>query len=247
MGGWSRSERQNVKEGVSIIIPAYNEEKNIRYAIEAAKRGLKGAIADYEIIVFDDGSRDKTAEVVLDFIKRRRLKNVKLFRHKKNMGLGYTLWDGIKKATKAYYVGFPGDYDTSEALLRDLIKNRKRADIISSYMSNPQVRSIQRRVVSGLFVHLVNLLFRTNLKYYNGYYIARVSLLRSIPIKSKGFSTFSEVKLRLLYKGATLKEIPFKHITRKYGTTKALSWANMKDLFTVIFRLFFDLRIRPNI
>lgn len=73
------------KEKISVIIPAYNEEKSIKKAIESVNRHCKN------VIVVDDGSEDKTGKIAVE-------NGAIVVRHKMNMGLGQTLKDGILKA-----------------------------------------------------------------------------------------------------------------------------------------------------
>ena len=77
----------------------------------------------------------------------------------------------------------------------------------------------------------MNLLFRLRLRYYNSYFIANGKLLKSLPLKSEGFTLFAEAKIRLLKKGVSFTEVPFLYAPRKYGTSKAL---NKKSLFQAI-------------
>jgi len=76
---------------VSIVIPAYNEEEAIGLDIDDIKMAMEKTDYEYEIIVVDDGSTDKTAEVA-------RAKGVRIFQHKKNKGGGYARETGIKNA-----------------------------------------------------------------------------------------------------------------------------------------------------
>jgi len=75
---------------VSIIIPAYNEEKRIVSSLEKISKFFEGK--DHEIIVMDDGSSDLTREIVNNF------KNVKLNEKRENMGKGYSVKEGVSMA-----------------------------------------------------------------------------------------------------------------------------------------------------
>ncbi len=228
-------------DSISIIIPAYNEEKNLIHAASKAVKVATSLLLDYEIIIIDDGSTDKTLNVA----KRLSETNtrIRVFRFKTNKGIGSALAYGFKYAKKAYVMGYPGDYDTSEQLLTDLIKQRKDADIISSYMLNPQVRSYTRRFISSCYVMLINLLFNLNLRYYNGYFIAKTKNIQAIGISSNGFGIFAEIKIRFINQGKSIKEIPFKHIGRKHGVSKAITLGSFLDILIIICTLFYEIRI----
>ena len=173
-----------MRDGVSIIIPAFNEERNITLAIRSVLRALKG-ISDYEIIVVNDGSSDGTEVVVRKMIKKNS--RIKLINHSVNLGLGYNFRDGIRMSTKSFISGFPGDNDMFWKSLRQLIRERNKADIIISYMANPQARPISRQIVSGVYTLIINTLFGLRLRYFNGYFVARAKFIKKLDLKSPGF------------------------------------------------------------
>lgn len=80
-------------EGVSIVIPAYNEETGLGPAVDEIGEVMRAASLEHEIIVVDDGSTDGTAEVAA-----RRGENVRLIKNKRNVGYGASLKRGIQAA-----------------------------------------------------------------------------------------------------------------------------------------------------
>ncbi len=98
----------NVNNKVSVIIPAYNEEKRI---LNVVKPALKLGIVE-EVIIVDDGSKDKTSEVVTSYMKKLSEKNkkrLKLIRHKKNKGKAKAMETGVKKAKSKYILFLDAD------------------------------------------------------------------------------------------------------------------------------------------
>ena len=81
---------------LSVFLPAYNEEENIRKTVEVVVKKIKKIARKYEVLVIDDGSSDKTKEIV----KQLNSKNsrIKLITHKKNKGYGGALKTGMRKA-----------------------------------------------------------------------------------------------------------------------------------------------------
>lgn len=96
---------------LSIIIPAYNEEKRLPKTLLEIDKYLKGQSYPYEIIVVNDGSRDKTAEIVKDLIPQ--IKNLKLIDNKKNRGKGYVVRQGMLEAKGEYRIFTDADNSTS--------------------------------------------------------------------------------------------------------------------------------------
>lgn len=224
---------------LSIVIPAYNEEKNIKPAIENAILSIKNLVSGYEIIAINDGSTDGTGKV-LDRLAKKYIQ-VRVVHHRQNKGFGYTIKEGIQLARMEYITGLPGDNDTSPKLLSDLIKTKNQADMVIAYVTNPEVRSLIRRIISQIFVILMNLIFRLKLRYYNSYFIIRTKLLKDLPLVSSGLCIFAEAKVRLIKRGATYKEVPFRGIKRKYGKSSAITWKNFSDTIRMIVILIYDI------
>lgn len=108
--------------GLSLIIPAYNEEKNISNVIERVPPFVN------EIIIVDDGSADNTSEVASKHA-------VRLIKHEKNFGKGEALKNGAKLASEDVLVFIDGDgqHDPSEidSLISPIIQ--KKADLVIGY------------------------------------------------------------------------------------------------------------------
>lgn len=109
---------------VSVIIPVYNQEKTIGKAIESA---LGQRIADIEVIVINDGSDDRTAEIVKKYESRVRIIN-----HNQNLGLYCSRFEGITSATGDWITFIDGDDFISQSAVADCLStaNATKADII---------------------------------------------------------------------------------------------------------------------
>lgn len=227
-----------MKKDISLFVPAYNEEKNILRTLQSITRIMQQERISYEIIVIDDGSTDATGPICDRFAETDR--HVRVIHHSRNEGFGKTVRDGIAAASKTYISGLPGDNDTSPELLRRFIRQLGTADLLIGIMTRNEKRSWWRRFLSSGFVTLMNMLFGLRLTYYNGYIACRTELLRSIPIKSEGFAIFAEIKVRLLSRGITHKEISFTHTGRKHGASKAVSWRSVLQTARTIILLLRD-------
>lgn len=217
---------------ITILVPAFNEEKNIPDVVKQLERVVPKYTPDYEILIIDDGSTDTTGMVADRLAAKNR--HIRVIHHAINRGFGITVKDGIRVAKKTYITGLPGDNDTDISLIEGFLKELGQADLLIGAMTHNRQRSLARRFLSRTFVVLMNLAFGLHLTYYNGYFACKTDLLRSIPIQSEGFAIFAEIKVRLLSRGVTYKEIPFVHTGRKHGQSKAVSWRSVLQTLRTI-------------
>jgi glycosyltransferase involved in cell wall biosynthesis len=228
-----------MKDSISVIIPAYNEEADIEEAVRIVSQLTSKYIKDYEIIIIDDGSTDGTAEASKRAAKKN--KRVRIITHEKNLGFGEGFRNGIRNARKKYITGFPADIDQSVKILPDLITHRKKADIVSSYVTNLHSRPLIRQIFSISFITLMNLIFRLDLKYYTGYFICRVDLIKKMKLKSPNSAILAEIKIRLIKKGKKFMEIPYETKPRLHGDAKALTIKNILQTAHIIPVLIMDI------
>lgn len=99
------------KINLSVIVPAFNEEKRLPKTLEEIEEYLKEQDYDYEIIVVSDGSTDRTDEVVRGLIPK--IKGLRLLAYKKNQGKGFSVKEGMLKAKGKYRIFTDADNSTS--------------------------------------------------------------------------------------------------------------------------------------
>jgi len=226
-------------KSLTVVVPAYNEQDNIVFAIDDLLRSFQGEVEDYEIIVVDDGSQDRTAAIVHE--RSRSNPRIMCLSNNPNGGYGCSYRRGVMAATKEYVGVFNGDNDQSWESFQELIKNIGQADILSLYTSNTQARPWHRRVLSQAFVILMNTLFGTKMTYLNGLFIARRDILQALDIRSDGLSALAECKVKLLRLGYTCKEIPGIHIPRHGGRSTALSPKSLRAVASAVWLLYKDI------
>lgn len=102
---------KNMSIKLSVVIPAYNEEKRLPKTLEQINKYLIKQNYDYEIVVVSDGSKDKTAEVVRSL--QPKIKNLKIIDNKENHGKGYVTRQGLMEAKGEYRLFTDADNSTS--------------------------------------------------------------------------------------------------------------------------------------
>lgn len=226
-------------KSITVIIPAYNEEANLAKAVKNYGEAVGSMFDDYELLIFNDCSSDRTGEIADGFARKSR--RVRVVHNKRNMGLGYNFRKGAELSGKEYCTLFPGEGEVLGSSIRDILSHAGEADLIIAYVGNPGVRQLYRNVVSWGLTTLLNVLFGYNLKYYNGLVLYRTEMLKNIRMSTNSFAYQAEVLIRLFKKGCSYKEIPF-YIEKTEGTT-SFRIKNIVGVFFTIVRLFFEIRI----
>lgn len=230
---------------ISIIVPAYNEEKNLAGAVEGLYAALKnkGMAEQCEIIIFNDCSLDKTGEIA-DMLANK-ISIIRVFHNKKNMGLGYNFKEGVRAAKGEYITWLPGDNENLPDSFVKMLSYAGRADIIISFTANQEERPFNRRIISQIYTMANNLLFGLNLKYYNGLSVYKRDFLNILlPKMTHSFAFSAEILINLLKSGATYIEVPIKIKTRTSGRSSAFKIKNVFNTIKTIAKLFYKMNIK---
>lgn len=115
--------KSNNKLSLSVIIPAYNEEESLDYVLNDTLHNLPRYVKDYEIIVVDDGSTDKTSQIADSFVKKN--KHVRVTHRKTNGGFNKAILTGLESAKKDYSTYMQAD---GQDLIRDMVNCFKILD-----------------------------------------------------------------------------------------------------------------------
>ncbi len=149
---------------LSIIVPAYNEQLRITSFLKNLLNFSKKNFESYEIIIVDDGSIDKTYQIVKKLIKD--YENTKIISYSENKGKGYAVFQGILTARGEFVLFIDADGSTPPEEIKNMVKiYRKHGyDVIigtrideTSSIENPQ--PISRKVMSLIFNFYSNILF----------------------------------------------------------------------------------------
>lgn len=231
-----------MNRSVSIVIPAYNEETKlaptVNFALEALSRHN---IVDFEIIIFDDASDDKTG-IIADELAAK-YPQIQVVHNAKNMNLGYNIVQGFKLATKEYSGFVPGDNEMDPETLDNVFNVIGQADIITTYAQNPEVRPWGRRFLSAAYVKIINTAFGFKMRYYNGECYFKTAMVKKVPVYTHGFSYMTEILVKLLKSGATFIEVPMVSRVRERGATKAFRLKNIISVFKTFLTLFWEVQI----
>jgi len=225
---------------VSFIVFALNEEGNIAATVDTLRQAVEGApIADYQIVLVNDGSTDKTGAVMdaLDASDGR----ITAVHNLTNLGPGGAFKRGALAARCDYLMPIAGDNAAPADSIRMTIEHLGEADILMAYLANPQVRSWRRRLGAYAFKSVINVLFGYSVPYYNGA-IPRRTLFNDIQIKSNGYFFFAEMVVKLMRRGASYVAVGVFHTNQSNASSSALKPANLVKVFKDLFCLVRDVR-----
>jgi len=234
-----------MKPSLSIIIPALNEEANIAEAVTEVIKVLGVEYEDYELLLFNDGSTDRTGEIMNGLAEKNS--RIRVTHNKISQNLGGVYKQGIAIAKYEYTFMVPGDNENPGTALAPVLAALGKADIIIPYTTNSHVRPLSRRIASRCYTILINRLFGHKLKYYNGTAVSRTSDLRSITINTNSFAYQSEVLLKLLKKGKTFIEVGIAIKPPAVSTSKALHLGNLISVGKAVIQLVLEIHIKRQI
>jgi glycosyltransferase involved in cell wall biosynthesis len=195
-----------VRARVSIVVPALNEEHNLRPAVAGIIQAAD-ALGDVaiEILIVNDGSTDGTRAVVADLEAQHPC--VRGIHHETNRGFGACFLTGLENASYERITLFPGDNAVSIATLKNMLQHCDKADVLCAYTINTECRKRSRSVLSAVYSFVYTATFNIHLRYINSTPVYLVSQLRGMKVRCLRYSFPSETTVRLLRRGCTFIEI----------------------------------------
>lgn len=226
----------------TVIVPALNEEDNLRTTVEAILKEIGPRSTFLEVLVYNDASTDRTGEIADELVAHDD--RVRAFHNPRRLNIGGIYKAGVARAYGTHVLLIPGDNETRVDEIARGLQYVDQADLVVFYVTNPRVRPWARRVLSRLYVWTVNLLFGTCFRYTNGTNVFRTETVRRAPIRTDGFSYQTEALVRAVRSGVDFVQVGIEIKARDFGTSKAISWKNLKGVAVALARLWWDLTVR---
>ena len=239
----SRPAPPSMSTSLSVLVPALNEAEHLHTTVTGLVRVLEPAVANFEVVMVDDGSTDDTA-VVAERLAASDSR-VRMLRNERNMGLGYSYLRGVREATQSHFVYVPGDNSWPEASIAEILRHLGRADVITSYATNPEVRVGYRRFISSLYTRLLNLLFGFSMRYYNGLTIYPREFLLARPATTWGFGFQAQTLLNALDSGLSVVEVGARIDESAGSNSRALTMRNVLSVLKTVCVTYWMLRLAP--
>lgn len=216
----------------SIIIPIYNEEKTLKEVISKTQEIFNQDKKNtYEIILVNDGSTDKTLEILANI----KNPNIKVLTHSTNYGKGKALQTGIEKATGEYIAIQDADLEYDPKNLFELVSFAINKNVVVYGIRDGKSGYFSNRIGNKILSLSCNILFSSNMSdIYTCYKVAPRELLQSLELKSNGFEIEAEITAKILKKKIEILEIPISYTPRSFRQGKHIKW---KDGYKGILKL----------
>lgn len=234
---------------LTVVVVANNDAGNLDQTLDRVVRALTVTVEEFQIVIFDDGSRDETGGKARAW--QERLACVEVRQNAEQRGLGYCLLRAAADAKSTFIVYVPGDNSWPHRSLVELFGNLGKAEIVTSYSTNLlTVMPWLRRLAAKAYTVAWNVLLRKELHYYNGLTIYPVDHLRAMAIGTYGFGFQAEALVKAISSGCSFVEIALPIDSATAPTTKALTPRNIVNAMMTTLRVFGELRLserRPTI
>jgi glycosyltransferase involved in cell wall biosynthesis len=217
---------------ISVVLPAYNEEGNIGKAVQSAMDAVAVHTSEYEIIVVDDGSHDRTSDMVEAMMEEHS--QVRLVRHEVNRGYGGALRSGFEAASQEWIFLMASDNQYDPFEIDRLLALIDDADIVAGFRANRQDAPL-RRLYARAWNALVSVLFGYLSRDIDcAFKLFRRQILSDIALSSEGAMIDTQLLAGARKRGFRIRETAVTHLPRKAGhQTGANVW--------VVLRAFRDL------
>lgn len=223
------------KYPITIFFPCYNEEQNVERVAREALSVARDISNDYEIIIVNDGSHDRTGEIA-DRLAREN-PEVRVVHHEKNEGYGAALQSGFKNATKelVFYTDGDGQFRLDE--ITRLLPLIEQYDIVSGYRISRR-DSFMRKVNAFMWGTLVNALFKFKISDVDSAFkLYRRKIFDEITMESRGALIDTEILAKARAKGYTITEVGVSHYPRLAGDQTGARLSVILRAFKELYKL----------
>lgn len=222
---------------LSVVAPVYNEEEGIEQVVQYWVKVLQENAANAEIVLANDGSTDRTLEILQNL--SQKIPFLKVVSYAPNRGYGYALKTAIQASHGRWIITLDSDGQFDLADFPSLLKlqNEKHLDFITGYRMKKKDNPF--RVLADRSLNLiVRTMFSVSLRDTNcAMKLIRGDLARALNIEAKGYPTPTEITIKLITLGAKIGETGVHHSERLQGQSKLKFFRTSISFFRFLFYL----------
>ena len=226
-------------KSLSVFFPTYNEEGNIKSTVTKAKAVLQKYVENWEILIVNDGSTDRTKEISEEL--SREDERIKVFNHEVNRGYGASLKSGFYNAKYPWIVftDSDGQFDFSEINSFFEKQQETNADLVIGYYKKRKVSKF-KIITSRMWEIAVMILFGLHVHDIDcGFKLVSKKVIDKIPKleSERGAFISSEFLIKAKKSGFKIVEIPVTHLPRVQGKGTGRNIKVIIQSFVDLFRL----------
>jgi glycosyltransferase involved in cell wall biosynthesis len=225
---------------ISVFFPCYNEQDNVERVVSKAIEALVAMGADFEIIIVNDGSADKTGQAA-DSIAEAD-KRVRVVNHPQNRGYGAAVQSGIRNAKKelVFFTDGDGQFDIGEIQL--LLPFIEQNDVVCGYRLDRK-DPFMRKLNSWLWTKLVCMLFGMRIRDIDcAFKLFRREVFDGMKLSSAGALISAEILARATRRGLRIAEVGVHHYPRTAGKQTGANPKVILRAFKELFKLYNRIR-----
>jgi len=225
--------------GISVFLPAYNEEENIERAVSRSAEVLSSITDNYEILVVNDASTDRTAEIVNRMIAANS--HIRMVTHEKNTRLGGAIRSGFTKTTKDIVFYCDADNPVDMWDVKRALPLMKDFDIVTGFRLIREER-FHRLLYSWVYNNLTGTLFKFNARDINfSFKLIKRKVLNQVELRSNGGFIDVEFIAEALRKGFKMGQVGVMYYPRSAGVStmasKAVILQILKEMWKYYWRI----------
>jgi glycosyltransferase involved in cell wall biosynthesis len=234
--------QEKAPPSLTVVFPMYNEEAYLERAVRAAREALEGAF-DYEIVIVDDASTDRTGALA-DALARSDPR-VRVVHNTVNRRLGGSLRAGYAAATKdlIFYTDADLPIDLQQVPRAVRLLEYQQADIVAAYRFDRTSEGLLRAIYTFSYNHLIRALFDLKVRDVNfAFKVFRRSVLERFTLQSEGSFIDAEFLLRAKKSGCAIIQIGLDYFPRTRGTSTLASFGVIATILREMAKLWRELR-----
>ncbi len=222
---------------LTMVIPALNEEENIAPTVEEILPIARKTLDSFEMILINDGSDDKTGEIMEGF--GRDNPEIRVIHHPQRKGFGASYLEGISLAKMEYVSSIPGDHVVDKITWEAYFSAIGQADLVVGVRTNQtNARPFYRVALSRLYTHGINIIFGMHYTDINGLTVYPTEMLRAMGLRSTGYTLQLEALIPLTRRKMTYVEVPCVMLPSEDKSSHSLKFATLQEVLRTVWRLF---------
>lgn len=223
-----------------MFLPSHNEEANVERVVRGYLDELPNVATDYEVIVVNDGSRDRTGQVAARLADENP--HVKVVNHEVNRGYGGAVISGIRASTMPYVMLSDGDGQFVPKDVEKLAAFMPEFDVVVGRRAR-RADHLMRRINGVAWTQLVRVVLGVTISDIDcGFKMFKRELLDAMELRAHGAMISTELMARLIGRGARIKEVDVQHLPRTAGEQSGANLRVVMRAFRELFVLYAELR-----